>query len=216
MAMPRSGPYLWVTWLSKLLVGDASCEWATWFRAHHKDYAKTPRTYHFASWQMNHAARIGEVGAALETRSQTVLTERQCHFSLRGESGAMLAVRPDLVTIDDDQGVVYDIKTGQPSIADHAQLMIYMYALPHVDRFRDMELNGRIVYRAHDIDIPATAIDNSFRGNLFSLLRRVVSPDPPRQAPSQLECAFCDLTPADCPQRIAFEPEIETTDVPDF
>ena len=28
----RESVYIWVTWLSRLLVGDASCEWATWYR----------------------------------------------------------------------------------------------------------------------------------------------------------------------------------------
>ncbi|MDP6421134.1 MAG: PD-(D/E)XK nuclease family protein [SAR202 cluster bacterium] len=216
MAIPRSGPYIWVTWLSKLLVGDASCEWATWFRAHHKDYAKMPRTHDFAAWQMDHAARLAEVRADLEFDGKTVLTERQCHFSLRGASGAMLAGRPDLVASEEQRGVIYDIKTGQPSLADHVQLMTYMYALPHVGRFRGMELSGRIVYRDHEVDVPASAIDDAFRGNLFSLMGRVASSDPPRIAPSQLECAFRDLTPADCPQRIDGAQANEVVDVPDF
>ena len=36
MARTReTGPYVWVTWASKLLAGDASCEWASWFKAQH-------------------------------------------------------------------------------------------------------------------------------------------------------------------------------------
>jgi ligand-binding sensor protein len=216
MAIPRTGPYIWVTWLSKLLVGDASCEWATWFRAHHKEYAKMPRTHGLAAWQMDHAARLGEVSAALESDGKTVLTERQCHFSPRGASGAMLAGRPDLVAMDDRRGGVCDVKTGQPSLADHAQLMTYMYALPHVGRFKGMELSGRIVYRDHEVDVPADAVDDAFRGNLFSLIGRTASPDPPRIAPSQLERAFCDLTPDDCPQRVEGAQANEVVDVPDF
>ena len=30
-----TGPYLWVTWLPRLLSGESSCEWASWFKAHH-------------------------------------------------------------------------------------------------------------------------------------------------------------------------------------
>ncbi len=216
MAISRSGPYIWVTWLSKLLVGDASCEWATWFRAHHKEYAKMPRTHDFATWQMVHTARLNEVSAALEAEGRTVLTERQNHFNLRGSSGAMLAGRPDLVALENEHGVVHDVKTGQPSVADHAQLMIYMYALAHVGRFRGVELSGRVVYRDHNVDIPGRAIDDAFRANLFALLRRVASPDPPKRVPSQLECAFCDLTPAECPQRTEGTQADDVVDVPDF
>ena len=32
-----AGPYVWVTWLSKLLVGENSCEWGSWFRAQHEE-----------------------------------------------------------------------------------------------------------------------------------------------------------------------------------
>ena len=28
----KDGPYIWVTWLNKLITGDQSCEWAYWFR----------------------------------------------------------------------------------------------------------------------------------------------------------------------------------------
>ena len=35
----QGGPYVWVTWLTKLLVGDASCEWAAWFKAQHESFS---------------------------------------------------------------------------------------------------------------------------------------------------------------------------------
>ncbi len=30
-----NGPYVWVTWLPRLLSGESSCEWASWFKAQH-------------------------------------------------------------------------------------------------------------------------------------------------------------------------------------
>ena len=55
----RSSPYIWVTWvtwLSKLLAGENSCEWASWFKAHHESgsYQKVPSTFDQAAWQMEH------------------------------------------------------------------------------------------------------------------------------------------------------------------
>ena len=35
MAVPRETPYIWTTWLPRLLTGENSCEWAVWFKAHH-------------------------------------------------------------------------------------------------------------------------------------------------------------------------------------
>ncbi len=31
MALPREHPYIWATWLARLLAGEAHCEWAGWF-----------------------------------------------------------------------------------------------------------------------------------------------------------------------------------------
>ena len=37
MAQLRAtGPYIWVTWLPRLLSGEGSCEWAAWFKAQHE------------------------------------------------------------------------------------------------------------------------------------------------------------------------------------
>ena len=35
----QDGPYIWVTWLTKLLVGENSCEWSAWFRAQHEGWS---------------------------------------------------------------------------------------------------------------------------------------------------------------------------------
>ena len=58
-----NGPYIWVTWLTKLLVGENSCEWAAWFRAQHEGWSweKVPSTFDMAGWQIKHTAGINEV-----------------------------------------------------------------------------------------------------------------------------------------------------------
>ena len=58
MPETRATPYIWVTWLTKLLVGENSCEWAAWFRAHHESwsYDKVPSTFDATTWQLNHTA----------------------------------------------------------------------------------------------------------------------------------------------------------------
>ena len=37
MASRRDFPYIWATWLPRLLVGDRSCEWAEWWEEHGAD-----------------------------------------------------------------------------------------------------------------------------------------------------------------------------------
>ena len=36
----REQPYIWATWVSRLLAGESLCEWAGWFRAHYQDWVK--------------------------------------------------------------------------------------------------------------------------------------------------------------------------------
>jgi hypothetical protein len=57
------GPYIWVTWLTRLLVGENSCEWAVWFRAQHEGWSwtKVPKGFDQVSWQLAHTTRVNEV-----------------------------------------------------------------------------------------------------------------------------------------------------------
>ena len=131
MAMQRDGVYVWVTWLSRLLVGDASCEWASWFRSHYTGYEKVSRSFDYAKWKINHTSMLTEVRERLLAESNRVTSERQNSFRLRGSSGAIISGQPDLIAVDsDEQATVFDIKTGAERDSDVAQVMIYMYALP--------------------------------------------------------------------------------------
>ena len=147
-----------------------------------------------------------------------MLTENQSSFNVRGSSGTTLGGRPDIVALFENEtgGTVYDVKTGQPRASDQAQVMIYMYALPHWNRFRGMQFDGRVVYNDHEVAIPHSAIDDTFKKRLFALIGRISSQDPGRKVPSGSECRFCDLTSADCPERVDEEPsdqdEMEVSD----
>ena len=204
MAEPRSGPYIWATWLSRLLVGDYSCEWAAWFKAHYTRYDRMPGNFDAVTWQMDHTALLNSVRDELEAAGTTVFTENQGYFNLRGQSGTVIGGKPDLVAVGPDRtGTIYDVKTGQPRASDTAQVMIYMYALPYQGQFRGMRFDGRIVYReGRTVDIPSGSVNDDFKENLFALIRRIAASEPARRVPSALECGFCDLTPTDCSERI--------------
>lgn len=49
----QNGPYIWVTWLSGLVVGEKSCEWASLFRAHHES-----RSWHRIRQDFDQTARL--------------------------------------------------------------------------------------------------------------------------------------------------------------
>ena len=55
MAQLRAaGPYVWVTWFSKLLVGENSCGWGFWFTAQHdgSSWDKIPSDFDQVRWML--------------------------------------------------------------------------------------------------------------------------------------------------------------------
>lgn len=202
MAEKREKPYIWVTWLTKLLVGDNSCEWAAWFKAHYQKYDQVPDTFDSARWQMKHTELLNRVRVDLEAEGKTVFIERQNRFTLKGAI-ATLGGRPDLIAISGDRGVIYDVKTGQPTPSDHIQVMTYMYSMPKAFRqYREMAFDGMVVYHDHRVPIPAAAVNDSFVSGLIDLIRKVGSPEPLRKVPSGMECGFCPIASSECPERM--------------
>ena len=214
MAQLRAtGPYFGVTWLPRLLSGESSCEWATWFKAQHEgwSWSRMPSDFDQAGWLLNHTALLNDQRQRWEQQGYTVLTEGQNSFNLRGSS-AVLAGKPDLVARRRDQITVIDAKTGRPSPAHTAQVLIYMYALPRaLERYKGLSIAGQVAYPEHVVDIPADAVDGRFVENLGGLIRRLASQIPARRVPSPGECRFCEITLADCPDRADEGPPEEGT-----
>ena len=217
MAQVRAtGPYIWVTWLPRLLSGESSCEWAAWFKAQHEgsSWARVPSNFDQAGWLMDHTALLNEQREVWEKQGCSVLTEAQNSFTLRGSS-ASLAGKPDLVAQRRDGATVIDAKSGRPSPHHAIQVMIYMYALPRaLERYRGLALSGQVAYPDHVVDIPATAVDEGFIRNLGGLIRRLAAETSARRVPSPMECRFCEITKADCPDRLedSWTPEGSTDD----
>ena len=204
MPQLRESPYIWVTWLTKLLVGENSCEWAAWFHAQHVgwSYDKVPSTFDATEWQMKHTTLLNETRDQLEAEGKTVFTEGQNSFTLRGRSAA-LGGKPDLITVSGDQGLIIDTKTGQPLPSHHVQVMLYMYAVPRgLQQYKGLTFEGKLVYADSDgVDIPNSAVDDTFVTNFSDLIKRIASTTPARKVPSRTECGFCNITSADCPER---------------
>ena len=218
MAQRRDKPYIWVTWLTKLLVGENHCEWAAWFKANHdrSSYAKMPSSFDATAWQLEHTDLLARVRSNMESEGKVVTTEAQNAFTLTGRT-AVLGGKPDLVTVSGQIGTIVDVKTGTPSAAHHVQVMLYMYALPlALPRYRGVVFDGRIEYLDHDVQVPPDAIDETFTTNLTELIRRLAAPGPPRAVPSVLECGFCDITASDCTERTEAEESDSGGETNDF
>ena len=200
----RDGTYIWVTWLTKLLVGENSCEWASWFRAQHEGWSwtKVPSGFDLVGWQLAHTAGINSARTEWEDRGCTVFTENQNSFSLRGKT-ATLGGKPDLIARKGDTGTIIDVKTGKPSPSHGVQVMLYMYAVPRaLGQYRGVVFDGKIAHGDHEVDIPASAVDETFIQNVSALIHRLSTGEPARRVPSPRECGFCDISSLDCPERM--------------
>jgi CRISPR/Cas system-associated exonuclease Cas4 (RecB family) len=211
VTLPRSSPYVWTTWLSKLLVGDQACEWAAWFKANHQGFDKATSTFDATGWRLAHTALLDRKYRQLIEAGQSVTMEGQNRFSLKGKC-ATLGGKPDLIGLN-GTGTICDVKTGQPKPSDHAQVMIYMWAVSRaLPKYQGVRFDGLVVYPDHEVRIPAEAVDSAFVGNLAGLIKRVSSDAPARRVPSPDECRFCDLTVKDCLERVeAGSEELLTT-----
>ena len=216
MPQPREHPYIWATWLARLLAGETHCQWAGWFRAHYQDWTRPPSDFDNAKWMLDHTALVNRERESRESLGYTAHVENQNSFRLRGRH-ATLAGKPDLIAIKNSDAVIIDAKTGRPSPHHSVQVMIYQYAVPKaLERHRVMEFRGHVAYPESNVGIPESRIDRNFVDNLGVLIRRLAANTPAPRAPSFSECRLCDITGADCPERAEGEMRAETATTDDF
>lgn len=204
----RSDPFVWVSWISKLMAGEHQCQWASWFRSHYQ-WNKLPSSFDLARWTAEHMEMLRARRATLEAQGFTVYTEGQNAFKLTGETGIQVSGKPDIVAIREPETYVEDCKTGTPRHSDHFQVLVYMLSLPHMEgagRGR-RRLDGRIVYGNRIVDIPSAKIDAQLRELFRKTVLMIGGQKPARKVPSWGECQFCDISKADCPERIDSKPQ---------
>lgn len=208
MNTPRTGLYVWVTWLSRLMAGDVSCQWAPWFKTHYTGYARAPSDFQLAIWTVEHTQLLDRLTKDRSSLGESVYREEQNSFRARRQSRLIIAGRPDLVTIANTrQYTVFDTKTGNPRQSDIIQVMLYMLLLPYAfGMYRGKNFNGCLVYKnGTRLDIPAKVVDEAFQEQVTYFLNILESADPPERTPSSSECRFCDITTADCVRREEFK-----------
>ena len=165
MAVLRSEPYIWVTWLTKLLAGESMCEWSSWFRAHNKDYDK--RT-------IDHRELVNARRDQLLDEGYTVHIEDENAFRRIGQTGIVVSGKPDIFAIKDNVGVIEDCKTGRPRTSDQIQVLVYMLLLPIRNPIcENISMSGRVVYKTNSVDIPASGLDETFRERFVDMVRKV-------------------------------------------
>jgi hypothetical protein len=213
-AKARRHCFTWVTWLSPLLSGDASCWWSAWFKSHFQDYAKVSHdSFDLDTWKVQHTEMVQLRAEQLRADGWTVTVEDQNKFMLRGKVGT-LSGKPDIVADKGELVFIEDCKGGKRKTSDRLQVLEYMFALPLVqsDRCAGKRVSGRVIYRDGWIEVPADQFTPDLRQNVIDAMLRVSGPTPPEVVPSAAECRFCEISTADCPARIDAPTEVVTTE----
>jgi len=208
MAIERDSPYIWVTLLTKLLAGEASCEWSSWFRAHYRDYDRLPTDFDLAAWTMEHRDLVNARREQLRDAGYDVYIEDENAFKRIGQTGIIVSGKPDILAIKDRAGIIEDCKTGRPRTSDQLQVLVYMLLFPIGNSTCDgVTLSGRVVYKTNAVDIPTSGLDDAFRTRFVNLVRKVGGEKPLPKSPSWAECRWCDIGPTDCLYRVSEPPE---------
>ena len=208
MAVRREDPYIWVTWLTKLLAGESQCEWSAWYRAHHKEYDKLPAEFDIARWTVEHTELVNLRRDQLADEGFDVFIEEENAFKRRGQTGIVVSGKPDILAIKNGRGAIEDCKTGRPRTSDQLQVLVYLLLLPVKNpRTANVELSGRVVYKTGSVNVPASGLDDAFRQRFVDLVHRVGGDKPLPKAPAWSECRWCDIGPSDCLYRVTEPPE---------
>lgn len=201
LKVQRPEPYVWVSWITKILAGEASCTWSAWLRAHYQT-AKAPSKMELGTWQMDHTNMLRKAVAEYEKDGYTVFAEGQNLFTLKGKTGT-LSGKPDVVAVKNMGGWIVDTKTGSPKASDRIQVMIYMWAMVKTNpEFAQIRFDGKVVYKTCYNIILSDEVDEQFGKRVGELMKEVCGIKEPHKAPSYSECQFCPVTAEDCPDRV--------------
>lgn len=200
----RKRPYVWVTWLTKLLAGEHSCLWRSWYKACFK-YTKRPddpgRAAFFEEWTAKHDAISTARAEELRQAGWVVREEEAAAFKLKGKAGD-LAGKPDIAAVKGEEGLVVDAKSGRQRESDAWQVLVYLLALP-LSWGKGIRWRGEVQYKGRAVDV--RPLGKSEQANITSVLQTITDPTAePRRVPSWSECRYCDV--AACPERVTTEP----------
>jgi len=214
MAVKRDGVYVWVTWITKLMAGEDSCQWKLWFKANHK-YDKLPGDFNLAKWQAEHTVLSNTTVSKLRAQGYSVSKEGQNSIMVTGRNGAVLAGKPDIVAINGNDAVVVDCKTGSQKSSDIQQVLVYMLFLPQSNpQIKGHTLRGELCYKTGDIvRVAHDSLDAGFKQQLGALMKIASESCPPEKTPSFSECRFCEIRKEDCPERVETDPIEISTDI---
>ena len=166
-------------------------------------------------WSIDYTRRLNECINRFEEQGYTVSNGGPNRYVI-SIAGAVLSGGPDVVATKGDDCIIVDFPQGEPTRSHAVQAMIHMYALPRVaGRLMGMFPRGELAYERELVDIPDTSVDREFIENLTDMAGRLASGEPTSRVPSLEECGRCDITGADCPDRLDETRPFRFPDPPD-
>ena len=192
MAKRRSGlPNIYITWIAKLLGGDA-CTWSAWFKAHYWYQKAESMGGDLAAWNLEHTALMDQREAELRREGFTDI-QREMEFRLEWPGVATVNGKADIVALREDINLV---RTKRPSL-------------------KGRTLEGEVQYKTGGVRIPVPFEDLTpdVKRDMLEMIRRVAADAPPARVPSRQECRFCNIGRADCPDRYTETPDEQVVEV---
>lgn len=201
MAEKRESPYIWVTWLSRLLSGESNCKWSSWFRAHFH-YDKRPSNFDFAEWNLKHAEMVRDRASSLREEGYRVFIEEQNRFAMKGRA-ATVGGKPDIIAEKGEEVLIVDCKTGERRDADYFQMLIYLLIVPYTRTdYRYRDIRGELQYKDGVVKIGVEKLTDEMKRIIRKMIEEIAGENAPPRVPSAGECRFCDISISDCSERV--------------
>ncbi len=220
MKKARQKPFVWPSWITKLIAGEDHCHWKSWLKSHYQYYDKTPSTFDSAMWNVKHTTLLRSRMDVLTGMGHRVLIEDQNAAKLDYCSNAgdscVISFKPDILafgrtewcadTPPGDFAEISDAKSGKPKTSDSVQVWLYQLLLPlAVPDYANIKFSGCVVYKegVQNVNIPNTIADDAgLREQIFSTIDKIIGPEVAcRKTPSKMECRFCDIARSECAQK---------------
>lgn len=214
-------PYIWPTWITGFLAGEAHCRFRPWFQAHFRYDKREDTGFDADAWKAQHTAAARRRADELRADDWTVKVEDQNKFTLKGHT-ALLGGKPDIVatkTLHVNRRPtatvtrIVDAKTGKPKGADWWQVLIYMVAARLLnDQERPQILEGEVYYPdAPPRLVQPEELTPEREQDIYSTIAWVAGIETPPTTPSAFECSRCDILA--CRDRVTVEDEGKAVDV---
>src|SRR5690606_30645947 len=115
-AVPRRRPYIWVTWLARVMSGEVWCHWQYWFQTHHILKDRQPSDFDSIAWNIEHTRLLTELRREVARPGVRMHTEFEFRIQVPPDD-TTVAGKIDCRVDVGESLVVYDCKTGQPRVA---------------------------------------------------------------------------------------------------